>query len=198
VLAISGVFDLEPLRRTPFLQGDLRLTPAAVRRLSPVGFTPPAGRLFAVVGGAESEEFLRQNRLIREVWGRRAVPVCESIPGANHLDVLDGLSRVPICNAYSDGRETQTEFPADLTALGRFRPVLESMPGWGRPTAGVARISDLPIEARRYIDRLETLTGVPIVVVSTGTARADTLVYRPDSALAWFGTSTLGADDTEV
>ena len=92
-LAISGVFDLEPLRRTPFLQGDLRLTPAAVRLLSPVGFAPPAGRLFALVGGAESEEFLRQNRLIREAWGPRAVPVCESIPGANHLDVLDGLAQ---------------------------------------------------------------------------------------------------------
>ncbi len=91
VLAISGVFDLEPLRRTPFLQGDLRLTPSAVRRLSPVGFPPPAGRLFAVVGGAESDEFLRQNRLIRAAWGQRAVPVCESVPGANHLDVLDGL-----------------------------------------------------------------------------------------------------------
>ncbi len=90
-LAISGVYDLEPLRGTPFLQADLRLTPGAVRRLSPVRFPPPAGRLFAVVGGAESDEFLRQNRLIREAWGERAVPVCESVPGANHLDVLDGL-----------------------------------------------------------------------------------------------------------
>jgi arylformamidase len=91
-LAISGVFDLEPLRRTPFLKDDLRLTPAAVRRLSPVAFAAPAGSLFAVVGGDESEEFLRQNRLIRQAWGPRAVPICESVPGANHLEVLDGLA----------------------------------------------------------------------------------------------------------
>lgn len=91
-LAISGLFDLAPLRRTPYLQADLQLTPTAVRRLSPVRFPPPAGRLFAVVGGGESEEFLRQNTLIREAWGARAVPVCESVPGADHLTVLDTLA----------------------------------------------------------------------------------------------------------
>ncbi len=91
-LAISGVFDLDPIRRTPFLQADLRLTPAAVRRLSPLRFPPPAGRLFAVVGGDESDEFLRQNRLLRQAWGRHSVPVCERIAGANHLTVLDALA----------------------------------------------------------------------------------------------------------
>ena len=91
-LAISGLFDLEPLRRTPYLQRDLRLTKAAVRRLSPAGFAAPRGPLLAVVGGAESEEFLRQNALVRAAWGKRAVPVCESVPGANHLAVLECLA----------------------------------------------------------------------------------------------------------
>ena len=90
-LAISGLFDLEPIRRTPFLQPDLRLTPASVARLSPVRFAPPAGRLFAVVGANESEEFLRQNELIRAAWGQRAVPVCEAVADTNHLDVLHAL-----------------------------------------------------------------------------------------------------------
>ena len=91
-LSISGVFDLEPLRQTPFLQPDLRLTPASVRRLSPAHFSPPAGELYATVGANESEEFLRQNRLIREAWGPRAVPVCETVPGTHHLDVLHELA----------------------------------------------------------------------------------------------------------
>lgn len=91
-LSISGLFDLEPLRKAPFLQCDLRLTPASVRRLSPAGFAPPRGPLVAVVGGGESEEFLRQNSLIRAAWGKRAVPVCESMPGANHLEVLEQLA----------------------------------------------------------------------------------------------------------
>jgi len=91
-LAISGVFDLEPLRRTSFLQPDLRLTPASVRRLSPAGFPPPEGVLHAVDGGDESEEFHRQRALIRARWGARAVPVCESLPEANHFTVLDSLA----------------------------------------------------------------------------------------------------------
>ena len=90
-LAISGLFDLEPLRRTPYLQRDLQLTRRAVRRLSPVGFAPPQGRLYAAVGADESEEFLRQSRAIRNAWGERAVPVCETIAGAHHFDVLHAL-----------------------------------------------------------------------------------------------------------
>jgi len=91
-LAISGVYDLEPLRRTPALQADLRLTPASVARLSPAFFARPKGpKLMAVAGLDESEEFLRQNALIRDVWGPTAVPVCETLPGANHFDVLHAL-----------------------------------------------------------------------------------------------------------
>jgi arylformamidase len=91
-LSISGVFDLEPLRHTPFLQADLRLTPASVRRLSPAGFPPPPGRLFAMVGADESEEFLRQNRLIQQAWGTTTVPVCEAIDHTHHLNVLHALA----------------------------------------------------------------------------------------------------------
>jgi len=92
-LSISGVFDLEPIRRTPFLQPDLQLTPASVRRLSPAGFGAPAGTLRAVAGALESEEFLRHNRLIRRRWGERAVPVCETIPQADHFTVIDTLTQ---------------------------------------------------------------------------------------------------------
>ena len=91
-LSISGLFDLAPIRRTPFLQTDLRLTPASAKRLSPAGFAPPKGRLYATVGAQESEEFLRQNLLIREAWGARAVPVCEAVQGTNHLNVLHALA----------------------------------------------------------------------------------------------------------
>ena len=90
-LSISGLFDLEPIRHTPFLQADLQLTPASVRRLSPAFFPRPKGKLYATVGADESDEFLRQNQLIRDVWGPTAVPVCESLPGKNHFSVLESL-----------------------------------------------------------------------------------------------------------
>ena len=91
-LAISGVYDLEPVRQTPFLQGDLRLTPEAVDKLSPAYFRKPHGRLLAAVGAQESEEFLRQNQLIQQAWGAGTVPVCETIADANHLTVLHDLA----------------------------------------------------------------------------------------------------------
>jgi arylformamidase len=89
--AISGVFDLQPLLHIPFLQDDLRLTPASARQLSPALFPAPAAPLIAVVGGAESGEFKRQTQLIRDRWGAAAVPVCEAIPKRNHFDVLHSL-----------------------------------------------------------------------------------------------------------
>ncbi len=91
-LSISGLFDMEPLRHTPFLQKDLQLTPSAVARLSPAFFPrPKLGKLYVTVGLDESDEFLRQSRLIREVWGPTAVPVCETVPRANHFNVLAQL-----------------------------------------------------------------------------------------------------------
>lgn len=91
-MSISGLFELEPIRHTTFLAPDLHLTADSARRLSPALLPAPAGRLAAVVGGDESKEFLRQNRLIRTAWGERAVPVCEAVPGTNHFTVLHDLA----------------------------------------------------------------------------------------------------------
>jgi len=90
-VGLSGLYDLEPLRLTPFLQTDLRLTPALVRRLSPAFFPRPPGPLHALVGAEESDEFIRQNQLIRAQWGPTTVPVCEALPGRNHFTVLTDL-----------------------------------------------------------------------------------------------------------
>ena len=93
VLSISGLYDLEPLRHVASLQPDLQLTPATVRRLSPAFFPrPKGGKLFATVGMEESNEFVRQNALIRDVWGPTAVPVCETLPALNHFSVVEGLA----------------------------------------------------------------------------------------------------------
>jgi len=91
-LSLSGVFELEPLRHAPFLAPDLRLDAAAAARLSPIAQRAPKRPLFALVGGDESEEFLRQNALIAEAWGPAAVPVCEAVPGRHHMNVLRELA----------------------------------------------------------------------------------------------------------
>jgi arylformamidase len=92
-LSISGLYDLEPLRHVAHVQTDLRLTPASVARLSPAFFPrPKSAKLYATVGSEESDEFLRHNRLIRDQWGPSTVPVCETVPGKNHFDVLESLA----------------------------------------------------------------------------------------------------------
>lgn len=93
-MSISGLFDLEPVRKTPFVQGDLRITPAHVRMASPAKWPRPRhGVLYSVVGGDESPEFLRHNRLIHQAWGPKTVPVCEELPGLNHFSVVTDLTR---------------------------------------------------------------------------------------------------------
>ena len=95
-MSISGLYELEPLRHAPFIQDSLRLTEADALRASPARMPSPyvgegRGVLVAVAGGDESEEFRRQNRLIRLAWGEDAVPVCEEVPRRNHFSVLEAL-----------------------------------------------------------------------------------------------------------
>jgi adenylosuccinate synthase len=92
------------------------------------------------------------------------------------LDVLDGLEQVDICTAYTCGTRTLTEFPSDLAQLAACKPVYESMPGWPSPVRGARRWSDLPDAARRYIARLEEVSGVQAAIVSTGSERDDTII----------------------
>jgi adenylosuccinate synthase len=103
------------------------------------------------------------------------------------LDVLDGLERIDICTAYRCGGRTLTEFPSDIGQLAQCEPVYESMPGWSAPTRGARRFEDLPDTARRYIGRLEEVSGVRAAIVSTGSEREDTIVRGEVLGIADFG-----------
>ncbi|MGJ7527800.1 alpha/beta hydrolase [Variovorax sp. GB1P17] len=92
-LSISGLYDLRPLQRTPFLENVLHLTDADALRASPALWPAPSrGKLYAVAGGSESPEFIRHNTMIREAWGQNTVPVCEVLPGLNHFGVVDAIA----------------------------------------------------------------------------------------------------------
>ncbi|CAG2142400.1 alpha/beta hydrolase [Cupriavidus plantarum] len=92
-VSISGLYDLEPLRRAEFLQADLQLTEADVARLSPAFLTPATDAPFiTAVGELESSEFHRQKALIRAAWPnnvREDIP----LPGKHHFNVMDDLTR---------------------------------------------------------------------------------------------------------
>ncbi|HEY5291739.1 MAG TPA: alpha/beta hydrolase, partial [Burkholderiales bacterium] len=92
-LAISGVYDLEPLVHAPFVNQDLKLDQVLARRLSPVAIPPATtAPLYTAVGGDESDEFKRQNGLIGRTW-RYAFAGDIPMPGRNHLTVVEELAR---------------------------------------------------------------------------------------------------------
>src|SRR3954469_21755457 len=88
------------------------------------------------------------------------------------LDVLDGLEYIDICTAYACGTKRLTEFPSDIGQLAACEPVYEWMPGWSAPTQGVRVFAALPENARRYIARLEEISGLAAALISTGSERA--------------------------
>ena len=92
------------------------------------------------------------------------------------MDVLDGLDEIKICTSYRCGDRTITDFPSDSGVLATCEPVYESIAGWTEPTKGVRRFADLPETAKRYIKRLEEVSGVPVALVSTGSDRYDTIL----------------------
>ena len=102
------------------------------------------------------------------------------------LDVLDGLSELKVCTAYRCRGATLTEMPGDLAQLSACEPVYETLPGWTDTSAGVRDFDKLPREARAYVGRLEEITGVPAAVISTGSAREDTIIRDGSVAWRWF------------
>jgi adenylosuccinate synthase len=92
------------------------------------------------------------------------------------LTKLDVLDRIHLCTAYRCNGRIVTEFPSDVTRLAACEPVYETMAGWPPPTRGVRRFADLPDAARRYVARLEEVSGVPAAIISTGSERDDTII----------------------
>ena len=104
------------------------------------------------------------------------------------LDVLDGLPTVQLCTGYRTSQGTLTEFPADLRLLTNAKPLYETMTGWSTPTKGATRMEQLPVEARRYIERLEEVSGVECAIISTGSDRQETIVKPGSPAARWLQT----------
>jgi adenylosuccinate synthase len=96
----------------------------------------------------------------------------------NKLDILSGLTEIPVATAWKiDGKLTK-DFPMTLEEVERAEPVYEAMPGWSEDVTGVREYSRLPDNARRYVERIEGLVDVPIDVISVGPDRDETIARR--------------------
>ena len=94
------------------------------------------------------------------------------------LDVLDGLTEIKMGVGYElDGRRIDI-LPLDADEIVACKPVYESFPGWTGSTVGTTRWDDLPLNARRYLERVQEVIGAPIDMVSTGPDREHTILLR--------------------
>jgi adenylosuccinate synthase len=110
---------------------------------------------------------------------RRSV-IHSSVSGlcVTKLDVLDGLESIRVCVGYRNGSQQMADPPMFADAYAEVQPVYEELPGWRDSTIGVTDYGKLPANARRYLERLCELVGVPIDIVSTGPDRDQTIVLR--------------------
>ena len=92
------------------------------------------------------------------------------------LDVLTGLDEIKVCVAYDTPNGRTKDFPLD--DLDRATPVYESFAGWKEDLAPARALKDLPANARTYLDFVEKEAGAPLVLVSVGSRRAETIALR--------------------
>jgi adenylosuccinate synthase len=94
------------------------------------------------------------------------------------LDVLSGLETVKVCTAYTYQGVVLDEIPASLEIMEQCSPIYEELPGWSEDITGAKSLDDLPANARAYVTRIEELSGAPIVLVSVGPRRDETIMLR--------------------
>jgi adenylosuccinate synthase len=91
------------------------------------------------------------------------------------LDVLSGCASLKVCTAYRVDGETFEDFPPHQSLFHRAEPVYEELEGWDEDLGAVRSFGDLPNAARKYLEQVQELVGVPIGVVSVGPDRAQSL-----------------------
>src|SRR5213079_2315166 len=102
------------------------------------------------------------------------------------LDVLDQCETIMVCTGYRHRGEILADFPEDETVVGEAEPVYEEVEGWRAPTRGTKNEVDLPAKARRYLERLQELLGVPFCLISTGAQRDETILCEDSPLLRWY------------
>ncbi|MCJ1473735.1 hypothetical protein MMC13_002386 [Lambiella insularis] len=93
------------------------------------------------------------------------------------LDVLDDFEEIKIATAYKYNGQTLESFPASIEMLENVEVVYETLPGWKQPTTSVKHYHDLPPNARKYVEWIESFVGVPIKYIGTGPDR-ESMIYR--------------------
>ena len=96
----------------------------------------------------------------------------------NLLDIFTGLKKVKICTAYMlDGQQIDY-YPASLKELEQCEPVYEEFDGWTEDISAVTKYDQLPANAKKYLNRIEELTGLQLMTISVGPSREQTITLK--------------------
>jgi adenylosuccinate synthase len=107
---------------------------------------------------------------IRQSWPLQAWP--------DELDVLDDFEEIQVCSSYQYKGTLLTEFPAEIKVLEAVKPVYKSVPGWKSETVRIKDYSDLPRQAKDYVQLLSELTETEFSFISTSPEREDTIMLH--------------------
>ena len=94
------------------------------------------------------------------------------------LDILDSFDEIKMCTAYKINGELIDEIPASLKVLAQVEPVYETFAGWKTDISKIRRYEDLPVNARKYLERMAEVTGIALGIVSVGPNRDQTIVLK--------------------
>ena len=94
------------------------------------------------------------------------------------LDVLDSLDKIKMCVGYRWNGQVLDHVPSSITVWEGLEPVYEELDGWRENTRGVRRFSDLPVNAQRYIRRLQEMVEAEITLISVGSERNETIFLK--------------------
>lgn len=95
------------------------------------------------------------------------------------IDVLSGLPTIRVCTGYAHQGQQYDEVPASVHVIERLTPVYEDLPGWSEPLTDIRSLDALPLNARRYVERVEQLVNIPVKMISVGAGREETILIRP-------------------
>ena len=95
-----------------------------------------------------------------------------------HLDIYDAMDQIEACIGYEIDGKIVTDFPANVDALNRAKPILQKFEGWKTPLKEVKKYSKLPKNARAYVEFIESYTGTPVTIVSVGYERNETFIRK--------------------
>ncbi len=94
------------------------------------------------------------------------------------LDVLTGLETINICTGYEYNGTPIEGFPGNLNILAACKPIYETLPGWSEDLTNIRNYEELPLNPRDYLERIETITGISIHIVSVGPGREQTIIKK--------------------